>query len=188
MVRNARETIALDVPNLLKDKKMKHSLLASIPLFALAAGLIGHARAADNAPAPERDLVKIEQEWGDAIVHHDASTLANILADEYVLTTPFGQVVTKAQMVESLRTPRDDSFKIKEVEQEDVFARFYGDTAVVYSRFTLKGVAAGKDVSTPFRHTDVFVKRDGRWRCVTRQATLIAAPIVPKNVTTAQRG
>ena len=159
----------------------------SIALLALAAALPGRARADDDAPAPERDLVKLEREWGDAIVHRDATTLANILDDEYVLTTPFGQVVTKAQMVESLRTPRDDSFKIKDVEQEDVFARFYGDTAVVYSRFTLKGVAEGKDVSTPFRHTDVFVKRDGRWRCVTRQATLIAAPVAPKNVTTAQR-
>jgi len=163
-------------------KPLPTTLIATL---ALVATLPGQLRAADGPQATERDLVKLEREWDDAIVHRDAATLGRILADEYVLTTPFGQVVSKAQMVESLRTPRDDSFEIKGIEHEDVLARLYGDTAVVYSRFTLKGHAEGKDVSTPYRHTDVFVKRDGRWRCVTRQATLIAAPVAPRGVNTA---
>jgi len=177
---------------------MKLLLSALIATLGLAAALPGRALAVDaSAPhgqaraadpsATERDLVKLEREWGDAIVHRDAATLARILADDYVLTTPFGQVVTKGQVVESLRIPRDDSFEIKGIEQDDLLARSYGDTAIVYSRFTLKGQAKGKNVATPFRHTDVFVKRDGRWRCVTRQATLIAAPVAPQGVNTAQR-
>jgi len=158
-----------------------------VALAAFASMNAGQVVVAEDGRSAERDLVKIEREWGDAIVHRDAEAISKILADEYVLTTPFGQVVSKAQLVESLRTPRDDSFQVKGVENQDIFARFYGDTAVVYSRFILKGVAEGKDVATPFRHTDVFVKKDGRWECVTRQATLIAPPVAPKNSSPALR-
>ncbi len=167
---------------------MNWRLLNLIAFLSLLAAFPGRGRAADPVNAtPERDLVRIEREWGEALVRHDAATLSRILADEYVLTTPFGQVVTKAQLVESLQIPREDSFVLKAIEQEDFSARLYGDTAVVYSRMKLKGTAAGKEVVSPFRHTDVFVKKDGRWRCVARQATLIADPVAPADEVAGRR-
>ncbi len=167
---------------------MKQRLLTAIAFLTLAVGFSAQGQAAEPTPVAERDLVKIERAWSDALVHHDAAALGQILADEYVLTTPFGQVVTKAQIVESLQIPREDSFVLKAIEQDEVSARFYGDTAVVCSRINLKGTAAGREVISPFRHTDVFVKKDGRWRCVARQATLIAEPVASTDESTGRRG
>jgi ketosteroid isomerase-like protein len=52
--------------------------------------------------------------------------------------------------------------------------RVIGDVAVVTARNTIKGTYMGKDVSGAYRGTDVFVKRGGRWRVLTTQATAVA--------------
>ena len=42
-----------------------------------------------------------------------------------------------------------------------------GDTAIVHGLSTSKSSMGGKDTSGQERYTEVFVKRDGRWQCVT---------------------
>jgi hypothetical protein len=81
-------------------------------------------------------LVKLEQAWSDAIVKYDAKGLDLILAEEYTLTTPDGQRVTKEQLLEFLRRPRDASFVVKGVEEDDLEAQVYGNTAVL--RFLIR--------------------------------------------------
>ena len=138
------------------------------------------------APAPGRAdepdagsrlaLTALEKEWGDAIVKRDAPALRRILAEDYVLTTPDGQVVTREQLLTSLRAPRGDAFVLEDIVNGEATFRVYGDTAVVHARFVLKGRAGGQEVETPFRHTDVFVRQRGHWRCVARQSTRVAEP------------
>jgi len=44
----------------------------------------------------------------------------------------------------------------------------------VTGRFTQKGTYKGKDISGTGRFTDTFVKRNGKWRCVATQGTMIS--------------
>jgi ketosteroid isomerase-like protein len=53
---------------------------------------------------------------------------------------------------------------------EDMRVRICGNAAVVTGRNVLQASLKGKDTSGPYRFTDVFVKRDGRWQCVATQA------------------
>jgi ketosteroid isomerase-like protein len=52
----------------------------------------------------------------------------------------------------------------------------YGEVAVVTGKNTIKGTWEDieRDISGPYRFTDVFVRRDGRWQCVASQASRIA--------------
>lgn len=158
-------------------------------LLFLVGGQAVRGQGVDAGNPIERVFAGLEREWGNAIVSHDAAAMERILAKEYVLTTPEGQVVTRSQVIESLRTPLgDEPFTIMGVAFEDLAARVYGDVAVVSSRFVLKVKADGRDVETPFRHTDVFVKRDHRWRCIARQATRIVPGLGTQTGTAAGRG
>jgi len=127
----------------------------------------------DSRGDAQRNLIQLEHAWGDAIVHRDSATLEEILADDYTLTTPDGQVVSRSQEIENVLAPADGSVAITDVDVEDVGVRVFGETAVVSSRFTLTVSAEGRPVETPFRHTDVFVRDHDHWRCVARQATRI---------------
>jgi ketosteroid isomerase-like protein len=53
--------------------------------------------------------------------------------------------------------------------------RVYGDVAVVTGRNTIKGVWEDikRDISGPYRFTDVFVRRNGSWQCVTSQSSRV---------------
>lgn len=156
--------------------------MKSMPLIVgvLLVGLM-HARshASNEGDEPRGNLLKLEHEWDDAIVRRDAKTLDRILAEDYLLITPDGQVVTKTQLLESLQGPRVDGFELKSITEGETASRVYGNTAVVLGNFTIKGQVAGQEVETPFRHTDVFVRRDGRWRCVSRHSTriIVAEPV-----------
>jgi ketosteroid isomerase-like protein len=57
------------------------------------------------------------------------------------------------------------------MESEDLRVRVYGDSAVVTGLTRTKGKFMGQEFSTQERATDVFVKRDGRWRCVLTHLT-----------------
>ena len=51
--------------------------------------------------------------------------------------------------------------------------RIYGETAVVWFSRHMTGPKSGKIVSVTYRFVDVFVKRAGRWQCVSSQSTRV---------------
>jgi ketosteroid isomerase-like protein len=57
------------------------------------------------------------------------------------------------------------------MESEGFRIRVYGDTAVVTAITSTKGKFMGEEFSSRERATDVFVNRDGRWRCVLTHLT-----------------
>jgi len=57
------------------------------------------------------------------------------------------------------------------MDSDDVRVRIYGDAATVTALTTTEGKLMGQEFTTQERATDVFVKEDGRWRCVVSQLT-----------------
>jgi ketosteroid isomerase-like protein len=56
--------------------------------------------------------------------------------------------------------------KIASYEQSDLEVRIYGDTAVVIGTGKSKGEWKGESFGSKERFTDVFVRQDGKWHCV----------------------
>lgn len=144
--------------------------LAALMIAGLASA---HGQDAARSGDPGSELKGLERAWGDAVVRRDAAALALILGDDYVLTTPEGRLVARAQILRSFRAPADPSFAIKGVDLDEMTVRVFGGVALVSSRFTIKVQTEGRTFETPFRHSDVFVRRPGGWRCEARQATRI---------------
>jgi ketosteroid isomerase-like protein len=121
----------------------------------------------------EQELIRLENRWNDAIVKHDWAFFDQILADDYISTDFDGNVGTKADFLEFLRSGES---VIASSIVDDMKVRIYGDTAVVTGRTTtVNEQYQGKDLSGQYRWTDTWVKYYlGRWRCVAEHISRIA--------------
>jgi ketosteroid isomerase-like protein len=120
--------------------------------------------------AVEQQIKDLEKEWNDATLKHDVEALGRTLADDVVDIGDTGQVQTKAQDLADLKSGEP---KLESSSVEDMKVRVFGNVAVVNGHYTEKGTYKGKDISGEGRFTDVFVKRQGRWQCVSTQGTRI---------------
>ena len=58
----------------------------------------------------------------------------------------------------------------------DMTVRFYGDVAIVNGRVIEKVRTKTKDAEVQYRRTTVWVKRQGRWQCVSFHGSRILEP------------
>jgi len=119
----------------------------------------------------EQELITLEQQWGDALVKPDLAFLDRILAEDYLFTSPEGEVLTKAQMVAGLKSGED---VVSSVVNLDMKVRVYEDAAVVTGHSIYRETIKGKDISGEYRWTDTWIKKGGRWQCVADHASRVA--------------
>ena len=119
--------------------------------------------------ADEQALLQVERDWAAAWQKMDATALEGILADGFVENEQ-GQTTTKAQIIADLKA---GVYKVESVEVSDIRVVVFGDHAVANGISTSKYTMRGKDVSEKTRWTDVFEKRDGRWRAVFTYSVVI---------------
>src|SRR5438132_3372430 len=84
----------------------------------------------------EQELKKVEDEWANAYLRHDAEPLKRILADEFITVGSNGQSHGKSQDIEELKS---DSAAYEYSTPYDLDIRVYGNTAVVIGRTKEKG-------------------------------------------------
>ena len=118
-------------------------------------------------------LLTVEQEWNRAMVQNDAETIGRYIADDWAIIGPDGSVCDKATF---LGLVQSGALTHDIMESDDFTVRIYSDTAVV----TARGVSGGKYRGQAFRVvervSDVFVRKDGQWRCVLTHLSRIAPP------------
>ena len=116
----------------------------------------------------EEELLELEKEFAEAIVKNDLQRLGRLVADDWIIIDPNGEIVDRARFFEVIKS---GALTHETMESEDLRVRIYGDSAVVTAVTRTKGKFMGQEFSTQERATDVFVKRDGRWRCVITHLT-----------------
>jgi ketosteroid isomerase-like protein len=117
----------------------------------------------------EQALYQLERDWAAAMVKKDAVALDNLLASEFQAN--YADFVTnKKQFLAAIKS---GTAKFESMTTSEMQAFVFGDTAIVHGLSTAKSSMAGRDTSGQQRYTDVFVKRDGRWQCVTGYSTKV---------------
>lgn len=117
------------------------------------------------------DLVKVFGKYNEhAYLHSDVDALDSVLADDWMLTTADGQHKYKAEQLEEVGK---GFLKVYDCRVSNVNYRVYGDTAVVTGLRMNKVIFNKEDVSAKTHFSQVYVKRDGNWRCVNTQVTRI---------------
>jgi ketosteroid isomerase-like protein len=110
----------------------------------------------------EKDVLQFERDGCKAFLDADVTALERILTPDFTLTLSNGQVNTRADEINELRSGKVhyDVF-----ENYDMLVRLYGnDTAVVLGKTRVRGTADGKPFDRVVQFTDTLIKRDGRWQ------------------------
>jgi ketosteroid isomerase-like protein len=119
----------------------------------------------------EEELLTLEKAFADAIVRNDLEGIGRLVADDWIIIDPNGEIVYRARFFDVIKS---GALTHDMMESEDFRVRVYGYSAVVTGLTRTKGKFMGQEFSTQERATDVFVKRDGRWQCVLTHLTRFA--------------
>jgi ketosteroid isomerase-like protein len=143
---------------------MKGIFAAVVLVLAVSCQAFAQAKPTAPSASVQNELIKLENDWNNALVKRDMAALNRVMADDWTFIDPDdGTIMTKAQALASIKSGEDvytsavgDEWKV----------RVYGDAAVVLGRLTGKEQYKGKDVSGQYRFTDTWIMRAGRWQCV----------------------
>jgi ketosteroid isomerase-like protein len=116
----------------------------------------------------EEELLKLEEAFADAIVKNDLEGIGRLVADDWIIIDPNGEIVDRTRFFEVIKS---SALTHDTMESEDFRVRVYGDSAVVTGITRTKGRFMGQEFSMHERATDVFVRRAGRWQCVLTHLT-----------------
>jgi ketosteroid isomerase-like protein len=123
------------------------------------------------------EISLLEEKWRQAQLAEDIPTMDRLLADEFLGITAAGQVVTKAQQLDRMRTHH---LTLKQLDISDTKMKISGNLAVVTSLAHLDGSADGKPLHGDFRYTRVY-HRIGRgdWKITNFEATRVGSDGLP---------
>ena len=114
-----------------------------------------------------KTVAELDTEYQAAVKKNDATAMARILADDFVLVTGSGKTYTKADMLEDAR--RGDIYQ--QNDEENQIVRVWGDTAVVTAKLSEKFTSNGKSYDHKFWFSDTYVRTPAGWKYVFGQSS-----------------
>ena len=116
----------------------------------------------------EDELAKVEAEFANAIVKNSPEEIRQFVSDDWIIINADGGIIDRQRFLEVIKS---GTLTHEMMESDDMRVRIYGDSAVVSAVTRSKGKFMGQEFTTHERSTDIFVRRDGQWRCVLTQLT-----------------
>jgi len=143
---------------------MRSAILA-ILLSALAAqaGLAQAERQwlpAKNHSEAEQQILKLSRDKWQWMAERKMEQLEALFHEE-AFFVHMGATMTRDQ---ELGVIRGGNIQYKQADIHEATARILGDTAIVLNRIRLLAVVGGNEVTNPFMVTEVYVRRDGKWK------------------------
>jgi ketosteroid isomerase-like protein len=121
-------------------------------------------------PSAAREIKKLEQDIGDAMVAVDLEKLNQVYADDWATVGSSGKLFRKEDLLEDFKS---GEYKLVSFELGPMNVQAFGNVAVVQAGVKEKRIQDGKDYSGQFAFVDLFEKRSGKWVIV---RTLSARP------------
>ena len=121
-------------------------------------------------PTVIQQLKNLELQRIQAGVRKDVAFIDAATAEEYLQIDWAGRTLDKAAMLARIA---GSNIRLQSNTADEIDVKVFGDTAIVTSTSTRKGVMDGQDISGTIRGCKVYIKRDGRWQVVYFQQTLV---------------
>lgn len=120
------------------------------------------------AVSPSEELARQADAWDKAIIRKDRAAIAENMADDFRQISARGDVAGKAAFLDAIMSSK---LVINPYGVEEMDIRFYGDVALVSGRTRMTGSYDGKPFGSHYRYTDVYVRKEGKWRVSSVQIT-----------------
>jgi ketosteroid isomerase-like protein len=122
-----------------------------------------------SEPDDQKIVAALDAKYQAAVKINDATTMASILADDFVLVTGSGKTYTKEDFVQDARS---GSTSYEHNEEEVQTVRLWSGTAVVTAKLWEKGTTNGKSFDRKFWFSDTYVRTPEGWKYVFGQSSL----------------
>ena len=121
----------------------------------------------------EREVLKLNKEYEEAIARRDASVHERLFAADYTYTPGNGNFMGRAG---HMNFTKSGAVEVKSLRSEDVRVRAFGDTAVGTGIWVSVDRRVGQEFGERrIRYILVYVRRGRRWQIVAEQRTGVAA-------------
>lgn len=128
--------------------------------------------------AAQAELKRLQDDWARAYVALDTTLVGKLLAPDYFVVTneTEGNIADRQRALAAVLRHSPD-WPIYAYDQEDVEVRVYGDAAIVtgISTLRMKHAVSGNLSDVKSRYVHVWVRREGQWQLVSRQATPVGS-------------
>src|SRR5262245_9953746 len=138
-------------------------------MIALVFGTANDLNASSEEDA--KSVAAFDTKYQAAVKSNDATTMDQILADDFVLVNGRGKVSSKADLIESARK-KEVTYERQDEEPGTQEVRVWGDTAVVTALLWIKAVQGGKPIDYKLWFSDTYVRTPTGWLYVFGQASL----------------
>ncbi|MDQ3685316.1 MAG: nuclear transport factor 2 family protein [Acidobacteriota bacterium] len=146
---------------------MMRLILLVAALIVLAPGLV-LAQSAKQKAAIEQEIRKLDLAHADAILRGDLAALDKLWTEDFRVNNPFNEI-DKADRI------RTGAVTYSSFVREPESILIHGNTVIVMGRETAvpKGSSPDTGKTIKRRYTNIWMKRQGKWRLVARHASVI---------------
>lgn len=145
----------------------RRTLLTTAALGSWTTLVAFAGRAAGTEP---EGLAKAIEDYDRATVSNDIATLANVVADDYVLVNSDSSLQDKQSYLEDFKVP---GFKLDPYELQQPVRRIWGDAALLAGVVRLRWTLKGEHHARLLRIAHVWTRHEHRWRLAYTQLTRI---------------
>ena len=146
---------------------LKLKLLVIIFILLQSSGL------AAQDSTTEQQIQEASKVYEQALTQKNELLLKSILADNFILTTASGKVLTKKDMMLNLTK---EGTKYDKFESSEVRISVLNDAAIETGKVHTVGIRAGKKIAETTRYTDFWIKIQGKWLLLAEHSSFIPNP------------
>ncbi len=122
---------------------------------------------------PNAELIALAHAWDRAMVTNDAEAIGEFMAADWIIVGTDGRIGGRDAF---LTLVRDGTLSHDEMTSADIRVQLHGDTAVLLSRGYSGGQYQGHRFREYEQSSNVFVRRDGQWRCILTHLSTLQGP------------
>ena len=137
----------------------------------LAAALLASGSAAASPADDIKAVADLDTQYQQAVKDNDATTMARILHDEFVLVVGSGKTFNKADLLNDAKS-KSTIYEHQEEEPGTQKVRVWGDTAVITAKLWIKGKNSSGTFERKLWFSDTYVRTPQGWRYAFGQASL----------------
>jgi ketosteroid isomerase-like protein len=142
-----------------------HRLLILTFLAAFIASSATEETSDTSVHSEEQRILAVEDEWIDAEIKHDETTLRRIIDDRFVFNSNNGKTSGKETLIMNVLSW---NMVAQNISERTVLVD--GETAIIFGTTELRFASAGeKETVSLLRYTAIYVKRQDQWRAIALQ-------------------
>ena len=123
---------------------------------------------AADAEVHREEILLLEREDGHAVQIANPSFVQRVYGEDFVGTNDKGLALSKTNVIKDVQNP---NIQYRSVVVSDIRVRFFQETAVAQSLWSMRGTEGGRSFSRQKRVIHVYVNGGRGWQLVAAQQT-----------------